>query len=129
MITPIEAQKVDEYLTNMYSPTKEDLDYLDKVDNLICECVADNCYAYVNSDKLFNVACSIYETMKSIFETDCGVSPRLLQYQERYLQLMTLYAKVNELDDMYIDNLALLCFVSSFDLYFLQHSESKGKTI
>lgn len=120
MITKNEAANIEEYLKGVYSLTDEESHYLEQADSLIYSCMYNKKEAKRNSEKLLYMADELYNYMSDIFSMDCGVSPRLLQYQERYYQLLLLYAQANELQGMYLDSLSLLCFTSAFDLYYLQ---------
>lgn len=125
MITKALAEQVDEYLTVMYSPTSEDMDYLEKADDMILDFTI-NGVSPRDSESIQRMTDELYENMKNIFMDNCGVSPRLLQFCERYYQLLLYYAKANNLEGMYLDSLALLCFTSSFDLYYLKELKYKG---
>lgn len=125
MLTKEIAPLVEDYLSKTYSLTDEDLKYLENADKLILICSVHPEEAKKRSEQLLYTADELFNCMATIFETDCGVSPRLLQYQERYYQLYIMYAKANELQGMYLDSLSLLCFTSSFDLYYLQEIKNK----
>lgn len=126
MLTRELAEQVDEYLFQMYSPTKEDMEYFEAADNMILDFTVNGADTKGDSEAIQKMVDELLMCMKNIFEDSCGVTPRLLQYQERYYELLTIYAKANHLDGMYLDGLAMLCFTESFDLYYLTELKYKG---
>ena len=125
MLTKELADQVDEYLAVVYSPTPEDMKYFEAADEMILEYTFDGVHTEYDNRRIWQMADELLMCMQNIFQDSCGVTPRLLQYQERYYQLLTLYAKANDLEGFYMDALALLCFTSSFDLYYLKNLKYK----
>ena len=126
MITKDFSAQIEDYLAAVYSPTEEDFKYLEKADGLILETATNMNEAIRRGDDLLYAADELMEYMAEMFNNDGGISPRLLQFEERYLQLLVTYAKANNHEAMYLDSLALLCFVESFDLYYLREFKKKG---
>lgn len=122
MLTKREAERIDRYFETHYNPTEVDIDYLNEVADFIVECI-DPGYCQQNADKLLKTAEDVHRKMSAIFILE-NCSPRLLYYQEVYYQLMTLYAKATGKDDT--QPLAMLCFTSSFDLFWLQRIKTEG---
>ena len=118
MLTKQEMHRVDEYLFEHYALTATDKDYLNRVDDLIVSCSLDPRYAVQNTDRLLAQANEVYRKMSAVFMLDGGASPRLLEYQERYYQLLVLHRKATGQDT--IAPLSMLCFSTSFDLFWLQ---------
>lgn len=125
MLTQELAKQVDEYLATTYSLTSQDMKNLEEADNMIMDFTI-NGVGPKDSEAIQRMTDELYESMKNIFMDNCGVTPRLLQYQERYYQLLVYFAKANKLEGMYLDSLALLCFTSSWDLYYLKELKYKG---
>lgn len=126
MLTKELAERVDEYLFQMYSPTAEDLMYLEAADNMILDFTVNGADTKRDSEAIQRMTDELLACMQNIFQDSCGVTPRLLQYQERYYELLAIYAKANHLDGMYLDVVALLSYVSSLDLYYLKELKYKG---
>lgn len=118
MLTEQELRRVDKYLLDHYSPTTADTDYLNEVDDFIVSCSLDHSYAVQNADRLLEQANDAHRKMSAVFLLDGGASPRLLEYQERYYQLLVLHRKATGQDTT--APLSMLCFTSSFDLFWLQ---------
>lgn len=118
MLTKQEMHRVDEYLFEHFSLTATDKDYLNRVDDLIVSCSLDHRYSVQNADRLSEQANDVYRKMSAVFMLDGGASPRLLEYQERYYQLLVLHRKATGQDTT--APLSMLCFSTSFDLFWLQ---------
>lgn len=118
MLTEQEMRRVDEYLLDHYSPTTADTDYLNEVDDFILTCSLDSGFAAENAERLLRQAEDVHRKMSAVFLLDGGASPRLLEYQERYYQLLVLHRKATGQDTT--APLSMLCFTSSFDLFWLQ---------
>ena len=118
MLTEQEMRRVDEYLLDHYSPTTSDADYLNEVDDFILTCSLDSGFAVENAERLLRQAEDVHRKMSAVFLLDGGASPRLLEYQERYYQLLVLHRKATGQDTT--APLSMLCFTSSFDLFWLQ---------
>ena len=118
MLTEQEIRRVDEYLFEHFSLTATDKDYLNRVDDLIVSCSLDHRYSVQNADRLSEQANDVYRKMSAVFMLDGGASPRLLEYQERYYQLLVLHRKATGQDTT--APLSMLCFSTSFDLFWLQ---------
>ena len=118
MLTKQELHRVDEYLFDHYTLTATDADYLNGVDDFILSCSLDHSFAVQNADRLLEQANDVHRKMSAVFLLDGGASPRLLEFQERYYQLLVLHRKATGQDNT--APLAMLCFSSSFDLFWLQ---------
>lgn len=118
MLTEQEMRRVDEYLLDHYSPTTADTDYLNEVDDFILTCSLDSGFAAENAERLLRRAEDVHRKMSAVFLLDGGASPRMLEYQERYYQLLVLHRKATGQDTT--APLSMLCFTSSFDLFWLQ---------
>ena len=127
MLTREIAEQVDEYLYQMYSPTSEDMEYLEEVDDLILELTINEPTPRDNAT-IQRVANDLLARMQILFENYSAATPVLIQYQERFYQLQVMYAKANNMQEAYLDSLALLCYTSSFDLYYLQNYKYADKT-
>jgi len=123
MLTKQEADRIDIYLEEHFSPTETDIDYLSEVDDFIVSCSLDDDYCQKNADRLLQTAEDVHRKMSAIFMLE-NCSPRLLYYQETYYQLLVMYAKATGKDDT--APLAMLCFSSSFDLFWLQRVKTEG---
>ena len=123
MLKKDEADRIDVYLQTHCDLTENDMDYLTKVDDFIVECSLDPDYAKRNADRLLATAEDVHRKMSAIFMLET-CSPRLLYYQEAYYQLLILHAKAIGQDDT--APLAMLCFSSSFDLFWLQRAKYEG---
>ena len=118
MLTKQEIRRVDEYLFEHFSLTDTDKGYLNRVDDLIVSCSLDYRNAAQNADRLLEQADDVHRKMSAVFMLDGGASPRLLEYQERYYQLLVLHRKATGQDTT--APLSMLCFSTSFDLFWLQ---------
>ena len=118
MLTEQEMHRVDEYLFEHYTLTATDTDYLNGVDDFIVSCSLDHKYAAENADRLLEQANDVHRKMSAVFLLDGGASPRLLEFQERYYQLLVLHRKAMGQDTT--ASLSMLCFSTSFDLFWLQ---------
>lgn len=126
MLTEQELRRVDEYLLDHYSPTTADTDYLNEVDDFILTCSLDSGFAAENAEQLLRQAEDVHRKMSAVFLLDGGASPRLLEYQERYYQLLVLHRKATGQDTT--APLSMLCFTSSFDLFWLQTQGSDSNS-
>ena len=126
MLTEQEMRRVDEYLLDHYSPTTADADYLNEVDDFILTCSLDSGFAAENAERLLWQAEDVHRKMSAVFLLDGGASPRLLEYQERYYQLLVLHRKATGQDTT--APLSMLCFTSSFDLFWLQTQGSDSNS-
>lgn len=124
MLSKEESRRVEEHLITHYAPTEADMDYLNTLDDYIVACSISPAYARAQEQQLVDTAKDVHRKMSAIFMLDGGCSPRLLEYQERYFQLCVLHCKAIGTDD--IDPLAMLCFTSSFDLFWLQVQNQQG---
>ena len=118
MPTKQDFGKIDKYLYTNYTLTATDTDYLNGVDDFIVSCSLDHSYAAQNADRLLEQADDVHRKMNAVFMLDGGASPRLLEYQERYYQLLVLHCKATGQDTT--APLSMLCFSTSFDLFWLQ---------
>jgi len=118
MLTEQEIRRVDEYLFEHFSLTATDTDYLNEIDDFIVSCSLDYRNAAQNADRLLEQANDVHRKMSAVFMLDGGASPRLLEYQERYYQLLVLHRKATGQDTT--APLSMLCFSTSFDLFWLQ---------
>ena len=118
MLTEQEIRRVDEYLFEHFSLTATDTDYLNEIDDFIVSCSLDYRYAAQNADRRLEQANDVHRKMSAVFMLDGGASPRLLEYQERYYQLLVLHRKATGQDTT--APLSMLCFSTSFDLFWLQ---------
>ena len=118
MATKQDFHDVDKYLYANYTLTKADTAYLNEVDDFIVSCSLDHSYAAQNADRLLEQANDVHRKMSAVFMLDGGATPRLLEYQERYYQLLVLHGKVTGQDTT--APLSMLCFSTSFDLFWLQ---------
>ena len=118
MLTKQEIRRVDEYLFEHFSLTATDTDYLNEIDDFIVSCSLDYRNAAQNADRLLEQADDVHRKMSAVFMLDGGASPRLLEYQERYYQLLVLHRKATGQDTT--APLSMLCFSTSFDLFWLQ---------
>ena len=126
MLTEQEMRRVDEYLLDHYSTTTADTDYLNEVDDFILTCSLDSGFAAENAERLLWQAEDVHRKMSAVFLLDGGASPRLLEYQERYYQLLVLHRKATGQDTT--APLSMLCFTSSFDLFWLQTQGSDSNS-
>ena len=120
MLSEQEIHRADRYLLANYTLTDTDNEYLAEIDDYIVTCSVDPMYAVKNAEQLKAQAEEVHRKMSAIFIIDGAATPRLLEYQERYYQLLILHRKASGQDDT--SALALLCFTSSFDLFWLQAS-------
>lgn len=118
MLTKQELHRVDEYLFEHYTLTAADTDYLTEIDDFIVSCSLDCGYAAQSPDEISEKAADVHRKMSAVFLLDGGASPRLLEYQERYYQLLVLHRKATGQDTT--APLSMLCFTTSFDLFWLQ---------
>ncbi len=118
MLTQKQAAQVDEYLMNNYTLSQKDNDYLDDIDMLILECSLKEYHSEETTKKLLHAAEEVYKKMTAYFTIDTGCSPRVLAYQDRYYSLMYIFKKAR--GEFAISELAMQCFTSSFDLFWLQ---------
>lgn len=118
MLTPEETRRIDKCLSERYSCSNQDYKDLEKADLLILECSLDPAFANRSASALLDMANDIKRKMNAIFIFDDGVSPRLIEYQERYFQLLQIHCQVTGQDDT--EPLALLAFSTAFDLFWLQ---------
>ena len=118
MLTEQEIRRVDEYLSEHFSLTATDTDYLNEIDDFIVSCSLDYRNAAQNADRLLEQANDVHRKMSAVFMLDGGASPRLQEYQERYYQLLVLHRKATGQDTT--APLSMLCFSTSFDLFWLQ---------
>jgi len=123
MLKKEEADRIDLYLETHYYLNESDMEYLSDVDELVIDCSLDADYCKKNADRLLTTAEDVHRKMSAIFMLET-CSPRLLYYQESYYQLLTLHAKATGKDDT--APLAMLCFSSSFDLFWLQKVKHEG---
>ena len=126
MLTEQEMRRVDEYLLDHYSTTTADTDYLNEVDDFILTCSLDSGFAAENAERLLWQAEDVHRKMSAVFLLDGGASPRMLEYQERYYQLLVLHRKATGQDTT--APLSMLCFTSSFDLFWLQTQGSDSNS-
>ena len=116
MVTQKECDRVLGYLKN-YCSNDSDTQFINELDNFIVECSLTP-VSLLQADILLDKANTVKSKMDEFYTIDTGCSPRLLEYQERYFQLMILYSKAAGIDDT--APLSMLCFTSSFDLFWLQ---------
>lgn len=117
MLPQEEYPRVEAYLADHYALTPTDRDYLNTVDDYILSCSLTT-IGSLDPAELLDRAQEVHRKLSAVFLLDGGCSPRLLEYQERYYQLMVLHAKATGQNE--IAPLAMLCFTSSFDLFWLQ---------
>lgn len=113
--------ELDTYYKAHYACTEDDLQYLDKIENLIWDCVIDPNYAKRNPEKLLQAAKAVKLKMDALYVCDDGCTERQLLYQEKYHKLQVLYRKATGQDET--APLSMLCFASSLHLFLEAHSE------
>ena len=118
MLTKNEYDRVEQYLVEHFTMCQSQQDWINEVDNTIACCSFDNNCTRENREYLAQVAIVLKSHMDVLYHASCGCTPLMLEYQERYYQILILLKKIAGRDDT--KELTMLCFASSLDLLWLQ---------
>lgn len=124
MLTNREVALIDEYIKEILSPKENEYDEIDDF-IVVCSCDINTLVEFENLANFYIK--KLTETINNEFLKYKGVTLSMIAAQERLCQLKILFNKLDGRDS--IHETAMLCIVSSLDLYHWESRKNNYKQV